>query len=327
MVEPHGATAATAPRCAPAPAARAELGLEYVAFIDSDLTNPPEDLLKIGRAARPRDTTTSRRRASSPAAAWRRAALAAVLSVAGNARRPAAVRRGVSDVTNGFRAVRTDRLAGRCARRVRGHRRGARLGASRRHRAGRVPDRAHERATERPAPDRLCLQCRPDLGPILSTRCRAFGRRLRGRGERTMTDVCRSCREASGLDLFFDLGEMPLAGGSSSGPDEIAERAALPARDRASARPAAWSRSRTRSIPTILFQRLLVRDRHDPRTRQSLRRLRRLDRRALRPRLRGRVRRQRRHPDRGTRPARRARDRRRPRRRTSPRWAASAALT
>ena len=52
-VDPRTRTAATARRCAPARAARAELGLEYVAFIDADLTNPPEDLLKIG-AWRPR---------------------------------------------------------------------------------------------------------------------------------------------------------------------------------------------------------------------------------------------------------------------------------
>ena len=29
----------------------ATLGFQYVAFIDSDLTNPPEDLLKIGAVA------------------------------------------------------------------------------------------------------------------------------------------------------------------------------------------------------------------------------------------------------------------------------------
>jgi dolichol-phosphate mannosyltransferase len=86
----------------------ASLGLEYVAFIDSDLTNPPEDLLKIGALAAVghpyikasrfvpggsmADVPTSRR--------W--------VSRAGNVVGQALFGTPVRDVTNGFRAVRTD---------------------------------------------------------------------------------------------------------------------------------------------------------------------------------------------------------------------------
>ena len=95
----------------------ASRGLEYVAFIDTGLTNPPEDLLKIGEAdARQEvqglaaeghpyikasrfvpggsmaDVPTSRR--------W--------VSRAGNVVGQALFGTHVRDVTNGFRAVRTD---------------------------------------------------------------------------------------------------------------------------------------------------------------------------------------------------------------------------
>ena len=86
----------------------ASRGLEYVAFIDSDLTNPPEDLLKIGALAAEghpyikasrfvpggsmADVRTSRR--------W--------VSRAGNVVGQALFGTHVRDVTNGFRAVRTD---------------------------------------------------------------------------------------------------------------------------------------------------------------------------------------------------------------------------
>jgi dolichol-phosphate mannosyltransferase len=86
----------------------AELGLEYVAFIDSDLTNPPDDLLKIGALAADghdyikgsrfipggtmRDVPASRR--------W--------VSRAGNLVGQTLFGTRVRDVTNGFRGVRTE---------------------------------------------------------------------------------------------------------------------------------------------------------------------------------------------------------------------------
>ena len=86
----------------------ADLGFEYVAFIDSDLTNPPDDLLKIGALAGEGHTYIKGSRfvagggmVSVPF--WRQA-----VSHAGNAvgRRLFGTR--IRDITNGFRAVRTD---------------------------------------------------------------------------------------------------------------------------------------------------------------------------------------------------------------------------
>jgi glycosyltransferase involved in cell wall biosynthesis len=85
-----------------------ELGLEYVAFIDSDLTNPPEDLLEIGRlaAAGHRYIKGSRFKVGGnmKAVPWRRR----VWSVTGNRVGSLLAGAGISDVTNGFRGVRTE---------------------------------------------------------------------------------------------------------------------------------------------------------------------------------------------------------------------------
>jgi dolichol-phosphate mannosyltransferase len=86
----------------------AELALEYVAFIDSDLTNPPEDLLKIGALAAEGHPYIKASRfvpggsmADVPASRrW--------VSRAGNVVGQALFGTQVRDVTNGFRAVRTD---------------------------------------------------------------------------------------------------------------------------------------------------------------------------------------------------------------------------
>jgi dolichol-phosphate mannosyltransferase len=88
-------------------AARArELELEYAAFIDSDLTNPPEDLLKIGRLAAEGHAYIKASRfvpgGSMAAVPLRRRAV----SRAGNMVGAALFGAGVRDVTNGFRAVR-----------------------------------------------------------------------------------------------------------------------------------------------------------------------------------------------------------------------------
>jgi dolichol-phosphate mannosyltransferase len=85
-------------------------GYDYAAFIDSDLTNPPEDLLTIGRLAAEGHTYIKASRfipggsmASVPA---RRRGV----SVLGNLVGSALFGAGVRDVTNGFRAVRLDLL-------------------------------------------------------------------------------------------------------------------------------------------------------------------------------------------------------------------------
>jgi dolichol-phosphate mannosyltransferase len=86
----------------------AELGLDYVAFIDSDLTNPPDDVLKIGALAAAGHPYIKASRfvpggsmADVPASRrW--------VSRAGNVVGQALFGTQVRDVTNGFRAVRTD---------------------------------------------------------------------------------------------------------------------------------------------------------------------------------------------------------------------------
>lgn len=88
-------------------AARArELEIEYVAFIDSDLTNPPEDLLTIGRLAAAGHAYIKASRfvpGGSMAAVPRRRRY---VSRAGNFVGAALFGAGLRDVTNGFRAVR-----------------------------------------------------------------------------------------------------------------------------------------------------------------------------------------------------------------------------
>jgi glycosyltransferase involved in cell wall biosynthesis len=90
-------------------AARARaLGLGYVAFIDSDLTNPPADLLTIGELARAGYDYIKGSRFV-PGGSMAAVPLARrVVSLAGNGVARALFGTGVRDVTNGFRAVRTD---------------------------------------------------------------------------------------------------------------------------------------------------------------------------------------------------------------------------
>lgn len=83
-----------------------ELELDYVAFIDSDLTNPPEDLLAIGRLAAEGHRYIKASRfvegGSMAAVPLRRRSV----SRAGNLVGAALFGAGIHDVTNGFRAVR-----------------------------------------------------------------------------------------------------------------------------------------------------------------------------------------------------------------------------
>ena len=86
----------------------ATLGFQYVAFIDSDLTNPPEDLLKIGALASQGHTYIKGSRFTDGGGMvsvpfWRQ-----TVSRAGNAVGRKLFGTGVRDITNGFRAVRTD---------------------------------------------------------------------------------------------------------------------------------------------------------------------------------------------------------------------------
>jgi len=87
-----------------------DLGLEYVAFIDSDLTNPPSDLLKIGRLARQGHPYIKASRfihggEMSGVPFQRR-----VVSRVGNVVARALFGTDVRDVTNGFRAGRTEMI-------------------------------------------------------------------------------------------------------------------------------------------------------------------------------------------------------------------------
>jgi dolichol-phosphate mannosyltransferase len=81
-------------------------GLEYAAFIDSDLTNPPEDLLEIGSLAAEGHAYIKASRfvpgGSMAGVPLRRRSL----SRAGNVVAAALFGAGIRDVTNGFRAVR-----------------------------------------------------------------------------------------------------------------------------------------------------------------------------------------------------------------------------
>ncbi len=85
-----------------------ELGLEYVAFIDSDLTNPPSDLLRIAELARQGRSYIKASRfvrgGSMASVPLRRR----VLSRLGNVIASALFGTSVRDVTNGFRAGRTE---------------------------------------------------------------------------------------------------------------------------------------------------------------------------------------------------------------------------
>lgn len=87
-----------------------ELGLEYVAFMDSDLTNPPADLFKIGELAREGHDYIKASRfipgGSIAAVPLKRRAI----SQLGNLVASGLFGTSVRDVTNGFRGGRTELL-------------------------------------------------------------------------------------------------------------------------------------------------------------------------------------------------------------------------
>lgn len=85
-----------------------ELGLKYVAFIDSDLTNPPEDLLRIGELAREGNDYIKASRFI-PGGGMAEVPLSrGISSKIGNLVGRTLFGTSVRDVTNGFRAIRTD---------------------------------------------------------------------------------------------------------------------------------------------------------------------------------------------------------------------------
>ena len=156
----------------------AELGLEYVTFMDSDLTNPPEDVLKIGALAAQGHPYIKASRFIEGGRMDGVPPRRAVFSRAGNLVAARLYGTGISDPTNGFRAMKTElahALAGQRAR-LRQHRRGARLGAARRDRPGRVPHRA-DLAHRRPARDvvRLHAEGAGDVPALPAAHARAPG--------------------------------------------------------------------------------------------------------------------------------------------------------
>jgi dolichol-phosphate mannosyltransferase len=86
----------------------AELGLDYVAFIDSDLTNPPADLLKIGELAAAGHPYIKASRFIAGGGMAEVPPLRRLMSRGANLTAKTLFGTPVHDVTNGFRAVRTD---------------------------------------------------------------------------------------------------------------------------------------------------------------------------------------------------------------------------
>ena len=96
-----------------------ELGFEYVTFMDSDLTNPPEDVLKIGALAAAGHAYIKGSRFVPGGAMDGVPARRAVFSRTGNVVGAALFGHGLTDVTNGFRGMRTE-LANRWPQTERG---------------------------------------------------------------------------------------------------------------------------------------------------------------------------------------------------------------
>lgn len=84
------------------------LGMEYVAFIDSDLTNPPTDLLKIGELARAGHPYIKASRFVPGGGMTGVPPLRRFMSRGANLTARGLFGTRVRDVTNGFRAMRTD---------------------------------------------------------------------------------------------------------------------------------------------------------------------------------------------------------------------------
>ncbi len=86
----------------------AELGFDYVAFIDSDLTNPPGDILKIGELASHGHSYIKGSRFVTGGGMGSVPFRRRIFSETGNAVGRTLFGTRLRDVTNGFRAVRTE---------------------------------------------------------------------------------------------------------------------------------------------------------------------------------------------------------------------------
>ena len=110
-VERHIANAGYGAALRTGAATARELGFDFVAFIDSDLTNPPADLLRIAElAAAGHDYVKASRFVPGGGMEGVPRSRAAI-SVAGNLVGQLLFGTGVRDVTNGFRGVRTELFA------------------------------------------------------------------------------------------------------------------------------------------------------------------------------------------------------------------------
>jgi glycosyltransferase involved in cell wall biosynthesis len=107
-VERHAANAGYGAALRTGARRAAALGLEYVTFMDADLTNPPEDVMKIGRLAAAGHMYIKGSRFLEGGGMEDVPARRAVFSRAGNVVAARLYGVGLTDATNGFRAMRTE---------------------------------------------------------------------------------------------------------------------------------------------------------------------------------------------------------------------------
>ena len=207
------------------------LGLDWVLFMDSDLTNPPSDIPRFADLIDgPVDYIKASRfepgGSMSGVPSRRR-----FLSVAANRVSRLVAGRGVSDPTNGFRAIRTDaflkmplvergfaiimeelvwalRLRLRCVE---------------------PPDGPHD-PRRVPATYFLWLHAHRSsgaTGAIPSPSLPTVSAMEAARADTTTPFACRACG-APDLELMIDFGELPLAGGFLDGAEEAAKEQRYP---------------------------------------------------------------------------------------------------
>ena len=197
----------------------AELGFDFVVFIDSDLTNPPDDILKIGELASRGHSYIKGSRFVTGGGMGSVPFRRQIFSEAGNAIGRTLFGTRLRDVTNGFRAVRTELFLSWPLRetRIPDHRRGAGLGPAGGRRAGGVPDRPDGTGGRTAS---LVVPV-PSAGypfvPPVSPACPGAAsptsdEEVHVNEPNRVKDVCRGCTKAA-VRPFFDLGELPLAGG------------------------------------------------------------------------------------------------------------------
>jgi dolichol-phosphate mannosyltransferase len=107
-VERHAANAGYGAALRTGARRAAKLDLDYVTFMDADLTNPPEDVMKIGRLAAAGHDYIKASRFLAGGGMEGVPARRAVFSRAGNVVAARLYGGGLTDPTNGFRAMRTE---------------------------------------------------------------------------------------------------------------------------------------------------------------------------------------------------------------------------